>query len=300
LPELDLVIHAELPRDSETLLHRSGRTGRAGRKGTSVLLVPHPRRRLAERLIGAAKVTATWGPAPSADAVLARDAERLAEQARGVLTEEASEDDLALARRLLADQPIAAEALAAALIKMLRAPLPAPEEIAEQRPERREARREAPEAAPRGGEGVWFRLNIGRNGNADPRWLLPFLCRRGHLTRQEIGRIRILGQETMVEIAPYAAERFAAAARQAGDGEDEDIRIQPMQPFRQGAREAPPRAEQAPAPRPAKPGKPDKKGKHVAGKPPKRFEKKPKPGPGTEGRKRDAGAPRLGKRGRVA
>jgi ATP-dependent RNA helicase DeaD len=300
LPELDLVIHAELPRDSETLLHRSGRTGRAGRKGTSVLLVPHPRRRLAERLIGAAKVTATWGPAPSADAVLARDAERLAEQARGVLTEEASEDDLALARRLLADQAIAPEALAAALVKMLRAPLPAPEEIAEQRPERREARREAPEAAPRGGEGVWFRLNIGRNGNADPRWLLPFLCRRGHLTRQEIGRIRILGQETMVEIAPYAAERFAAAARQAGDGEDQDIRIQPMQPFRQGAREAPPRAEQAPAPRPAKPGKPDKKGKHVAGKPPKRFEKKPKPGPGTEGRKRDAGAPRLGKRGRVA
>ncbi len=300
LPELDLVIHAELPRDSETLLHRSGRTGRAGRKGTSVLLVPHPRRRLAERLIGAAKVTATWGPAPSADAVLARDAERLAEQARSVLTEEASEDDLALARRLLADQPIAPEALAAALMKMLRAPLPAPEEIAEQRPERREARREAPEAAPRGGEGVWFRLNIGRNGNADPRWLLPFLCRRGHLTRQEIGRIRILGQETMVEIAPYAAERFAAAARQAGDGEDEDIRIQPMQPFRQGAREAPPRAEQAPAPRPAKPGKPEKKGKHGAGKPPKRFEKKPKPGPGTEGRKRDAGAPRLGKRGRVA
>ncbi|MCA3307897.1 MAG: DEAD/DEAH box helicase [Roseomonas sp.] len=299
LPELDLVIHAELPRDSETLLHRSGRTGRAGRKGTSVLLVPHPRRRLAERLIGAAKVTATWGPAPSADAVLARDAERLAEQARGVLTEEASEDDLALARRLLADQPIAPEALAAALVKMLRAPLPAPEEIAEQRPERREARREAPEAAPRGGEGVWFRLNIGRNGNADPRWLLPFLCRRGHLTRQEIGRIRILGQETMVEIAPYAAERFAAAARQAGDGEDQDIRIQPMQPFRQGAREAPPRAEQAPAPRPAKPGKPEKKGKHGAGKPPKRFEK-PKPGPGMEGRKRAGGAPRLGKRGRVA
>jgi alkylhydroperoxidase family enzyme len=37
--------------------------------------------------------------------VLARDAERLAEQARSVLTEEASEDDLALARRLLADQP---------------------------------------------------------------------------------------------------------------------------------------------------------------------------------------------------
>jgi ATP-dependent RNA helicase DeaD len=305
LPELDLVIHAELPRDSETLLHRSGRTGRAGRKGTSVLLVPHPRRRMAERLIGAAKVAATWGPAPSADAVRARDAERLAEQARSVLAEEASDDDQALAQRLLADSQISSETLAAALIKMLRAPLPAPEEIAEQKPERREARREAPDAdAPRGGEGVWFRLNIGRNGNADPRWLLPFLCRRGHLTRQEIGRIRILGQETMVEIAPYAAERFAAAARQNSAEDREDIQIQSMQPFRQTAREAPQKAERAApmlearpskaatAPRPPKPGKP--------GKPPKRFEKKAKPGPGMEGRKRPHGAPRLGKRGRVA
>ncbi|MCE2920141.1 MAG: DEAD/DEAH box helicase, partial [Roseomonas sp.] len=304
LPELDLVIHAELPRDSETLLHRSGRTGRAGRKGTSVLLVPHPRRRMAERLIGAAKVAATWGPAPSADAVRARDAERLAEQARGVLAEEASEDDLALAQRLLAGSDITSETLAAALIKMLRAPLPAPEEIAEQKPERREARREAAEAPPRGGEGVWFRLNIGRNGNADPRWLLPFLCRRGHLTRQEIGRIRILGQETMVEIAPYAAERFAAAARQNSAEDREDIQIQPMQPFRQTAREAPPKPERAAPIREARPGKPasvprpPKPGK--PGKPPKRFEKKAKPAPGQEGRKRPGGAPRLGKRGRVA
>jgi ATP-dependent RNA helicase DeaD len=304
LPELDLVIHAELPRDSETLLHRSGRTGRAGRKGTSVLLVPHPRRRMAERLIGAAKVAATWGPAPSAEAVRARDAERLAEQARSVLAEEASDDDQTLAERLLADGQISSETLAAALIKMLRAPLPAPEEIAEQRPERREARREAPEAAPRGGEGVWFRLNIGRNGNADPRWLLPFLCRRGHLTRQEIGRIRILGQETMVEIAPYAAERFAAAARQNSAEDREDIQIQPMQPFRQTPRDAPPKPERAAPVREARPGKaataprPPKPGK--PGKPPKRFEKKAKPGPGLEGRKRPGDAPRLGKRGRVA
>ncbi len=35
LPDLGLVIHAELPRDPDTLLHRSGRTGRAGRKGVS-------------------------------------------------------------------------------------------------------------------------------------------------------------------------------------------------------------------------------------------------------------------------
>ena len=50
IPDLDLVIHADLPTNRETLQHRSGRTGRAGRKGISQLLVPTPRRRLAERL----------------------------------------------------------------------------------------------------------------------------------------------------------------------------------------------------------------------------------------------------------
>jgi ATP-dependent RNA helicase DeaD len=49
LPDLNLVIHAELPQNKAALLHRSGRTGRAGRKGVSVLLVPTTRRRRAER-----------------------------------------------------------------------------------------------------------------------------------------------------------------------------------------------------------------------------------------------------------
>ena len=39
LPGLELVIHADLPTNSETLLHRSGRTGRAGKKGVSALIV---------------------------------------------------------------------------------------------------------------------------------------------------------------------------------------------------------------------------------------------------------------------
>jgi len=40
LPGLELVIHADLPSNEEGLLHRSGRTGRAGRKGISALIIP--------------------------------------------------------------------------------------------------------------------------------------------------------------------------------------------------------------------------------------------------------------------
>src|SRR3546814_11955777 len=40
LPTLSLVLHVEIPRDAETLPHRSGRTGRAVKKATAVLIVP--------------------------------------------------------------------------------------------------------------------------------------------------------------------------------------------------------------------------------------------------------------------
>jgi len=238
LPDLGLVIHADLPTDPETLLHRSGRTGRAGRKGTSVLLVPHNRRRAAEALLNAARVKASWGPAPSAEAIRAQDNTRILAQATETTAEESAEDDLALGRQLLAAS--SPDAVAAALVRALRAPLPAPEELAAP------AERAAP-AGPRmvrnagagqgegqgdgqgsGQEGAWFRMNLGRNGNADPRWVLPFLCRRGHVTRQEIGRIRVLERETQFEVAPWAAARFAAASARPTEQEDAHIRIAAM------------------------------------------------------------------------
>jgi ATP-dependent RNA helicase DeaD len=74
---------------------------------------------------------------------------------------------------------------------------------------------------------VWFRMSIGRQQNADPRWLLPVICRRGHVTKKEIGAIRIFDRETKFEIAEEAAERFAQAALVRGGkgSKGEDIRF---------------------------------------------------------------------------
>ncbi|KAE9596320.1 putative RNA helicase [Lupinus albus] len=38
IPNVDLVIHYDLPNSSEIFVHRSGRTGRAGKKGTAILV----------------------------------------------------------------------------------------------------------------------------------------------------------------------------------------------------------------------------------------------------------------------
>ncbi|MCU1219570.1 MAG: helicase [Candidatus Angelobacter sp.] len=124
MPDLGLVIHADLPQNRQALLHRSGRTGRAGRKGLSVMLVPAPRRRAAERLLAGAKIKATWSPAPSADAIRARDEEMLVREITA-MAETPAEEDLAAGRTLLAERT--PEELAATLVRLRRELLPAPE-----------------------------------------------------------------------------------------------------------------------------------------------------------------------------
>ena len=110
LPGLELVIHADLPTNSETLLHRSGRTGRAGSKGVSALIVTPADFKKAQRLLQGAKVTADWGKAPSAEEVSARDDVRMAEHP--ALT--TALEDMAVARELLANfgaEQVAADGL---------------------------------------------------------------------------------------------------------------------------------------------------------------------------------------------
>ena len=244
LPGLDLVIHADLPADRETLLHRSGRTGRAGRKGLCVAIVPYPRRRKAEMLFNAARVDVTWSGPPSADEIRALDQTRML--ADPVLTEEFTEEDLGLGKALLESRP--PEEIAAALVRLYRSRLPAPEDLLDagndrgprdrgnDRPDRgrpeRDARGPGGPGATGGpdrdfNDGVWFRMNVGRQNNADPRWLLPLICRIGHLTKRDVGAIRIFDSETKFSISTAMAGKFAAAVRRSGD---EEVRIEPLPP----------------------------------------------------------------------
>jgi ATP-dependent RNA helicase DeaD len=224
IPDLDLVIHADLPNNREVLQHRSGRTGRAGRKGVCVILVPHPRRRRADALLKTARIEATWQAAPSAEDIRAQDQTRLIEQVTPAA--ESPEDDLALARVLIEQR--SAEDIATAYVRLARTRMPAPEDLAESEPEPRSyeprahgpAHERTPEA-PRAGfeDAVWFRVDIGRNKNAEARWLLPMICRRGHATKRDIGAIRVFERETRFQVTAEAVERFeAAVAKGDSDG----------------------------------------------------------------------------------
>ena len=77
------------------------------------------------------------------------------------------------------------------------------------------------------GEGsVWFRASIGSRKNAEARWLLPMICRRGGIDKSDIGAIRIMDTTTEFEISARAAESFAVKIRRP-DKED-NIRIEAL------------------------------------------------------------------------
>ncbi|HEX8534011.1 MAG TPA: DEAD/DEAH box helicase [Allosphingosinicella sp.] len=227
LPNLTLVVHVELPRDAETLQHRSGRTGRAGKKGTAVLVVPYPRRKRVEAVLRGARIEAEWIKPPTAEDIRRSDRERLL--AALMEPAEIEEEDRELAQRLLEQKT--PEEIAAALVRVHRARMPAPEEMVDSGTGGQQAPR--PEG-PRAGfeDTIWFRMDIGRRHNADPRWILPLLCRRGHITKNEIGAIRIAANETMFEIPRAAAGRFAAALKRTADPDSDGegaVRFEPVQ-----------------------------------------------------------------------
>jgi len=62
-------------------------------------------------------------------------------------------------------------------------------------------------------EMVWFRLNIGRERNADPRWLVPLICKAGGISKAEIGSIKIFDRDTRFQIVAEIADDFAFAVR---------------------------------------------------------------------------------------
>ena len=223
LPNLDLVIHADLPSNPETLLHRSGRTGRAGRKGICAIIVPFHRRGSATRLLKLAQLDSTVMSAPSASDIEARNRERI--MADPALSEPMSEDEAAFAGELLARH--SPEQLAVAYLRQQLALQPAPEEVSDGpvRPHD-PAKGERPD--DRFQNGTWFRISVGRKQRAEPRWLLPLICKAGHVTKSAVGSIRILDTETRFEISPEMAPGFAAAIAEHGSGE-KGVTIEPVE-----------------------------------------------------------------------
>ncbi len=247
LPDIGLVVHADLPENAEALTHRSGRTGRAGNKGVNMFLVERGARRRAERLFQDAHLKLGWTAPPDAAAVAAHDRARLVGEVSAAVGATRDAEVTAMAEKLVADHD--AVAVVALLVERALAGRPAGEKLT-----RVELRGPSPAFAasasssgahggkrPPPGEMVTFEINLGAKDRAEANWIIPLVCRRGGITRREVGAIRVARDRTYFEVARSVAEEFGANAAER-DPRAPHVRITPS------TSPLPPRSFTPPAP----------------------------------------------------
>ncbi|HGG56844.1 MAG TPA: DEAD/DEAH box helicase, partial [Nannocystis exedens] len=207
--DIATVVHIDLPADAETYTHRSGRTGRAGQKGRSILLAPARAERRLRQVLRHARVEASWstlpGPSRIEKALKKRARKRIH---RAMTIEEAPPEAMIEYAQALLDRYDPAT-LVARLVELARPVLPREpmpySEPARREPSDRKRRREEQQFVP-------FRIVFGAREGASPARLLATVCRRGEISGKQIGAIRIGEQESSFEVDASVAEAFLQRA----------------------------------------------------------------------------------------
>jgi len=265
VPDISTVIHVDPPRNPDAYVHRSGRTGRAGRTGRSILLVVGADSRKVGRMLSATRVPVSWQNVPRPEAVERALDERARQALLARLDESApTESQRLAAKQLLVDRDpveIVASLLEVAKPNPPRAPMPVegmdpffdagrgkrgrdardPRDARGAR-DRGTAREDRPAYAdrpdrdarpvrerPAPGDFTTFSVTWGEKTGATTPRLLSHVCRRGELTSDQIGSIRVFAKNSFVDVANDVAEAFAARVA-VPDERDPGIAIERARP----------------------------------------------------------------------
>ncbi len=220
VPNIELVIHMDPPESAETYVHRSGRTGRAGRAGRSVLLVPPKARAYVTRVLGNAKLDVDWQPPISAKKVskLLRKRFRQGIHERLATDDGPSQRQIDYAKKLLEGRDPAVVVgllLEMAQPSVAREPMEVSEAPAFEAPAR---------THERDGRFVSFTINWGERGGAAPNRLLGHVCRRGQISGNQVGAIKIGPESSRFDVEASVAGHFEKHVRKP-DPRDPKLRI---------------------------------------------------------------------------
>ncbi|MBO9539634.1 DEAD/DEAH box helicase [bacterium] len=223
---LSHVINMGVPRNSETYVHRTGRTGRAGKDGVAITLVAPLDRPKVRRLALDLKIDATPQPVPQAAEVQAKGRETFFESMVKRTDESASEQWGAFAATLVENlDPVR---LVAALLEDLNAadgrlptgydvPVPTPmrkEKPLRDKPKRAERVERKDGVRPTRGkeEGMTrLSLNMGRQSRMMPGFLVQFVCKKSGINGKSIGAIEIRQHHTVFDVRDADAQRVIQA-----------------------------------------------------------------------------------------
>jgi len=236
------VVNFDIPIDTESYVHRIGRTGRAGRSGAAISFVTPRERRLLVAIEKATRQPLTQMQLPSVEDV---NVTRLA-RFDDAITEALSQNDrIATFRDIIShyvnhhDVPEGDVAAALAIVAQGETPLLL--NAADERQQRfdrddRPARTDRPDRAPRSDD-RWergerpertdrverrprsdkpmsaYRIEVGKRHKVEPRQIVGAIANEGGLSRDDFGHIKILPDFSVVELpadlSPDVLEKLA-------------------------------------------------------------------------------------------
>ncbi|MBY0440786.1 MAG: DEAD/DEAH box helicase [Mycobacteriaceae bacterium] len=203
------VLNYDIPHDTESYVHRVGRTGRAGRQGTALLFVSPRERHLLKAIERATRQSLVEAELPSVEDVNAQRVVKFADS----ITDALGSSGIALFRRLVEDYqrehnvPMPDIAAALALQSrdgeaFLMAPEPPPEprrRHEERREDRREGRHEDRGRSTRQAF-TTYRIAVGKRHKIGPGAIVGAIANEGGLHRSDFGHISIGPDFSLVEL----------------------------------------------------------------------------------------------------
>ncbi len=225
------VVNYDIPYDTESYVHRIGRTGRAGRKGEAILFVSPREKRMLGAIEKATKQTITRMQLPSSEDI----ADRRVMAFKQDLTETIESQDLAFFENLIRQyqeehnaDPIEMAAALAFQVQKAR-PLNPPVVHSERKQPRERAERaergDRPERANRGERGMrserppraersprrqashqaeegmkTYRIEVGTEQNVEPKHIVGAIANEAGMDSRMIGRITINQDHSLVDL----------------------------------------------------------------------------------------------------
>ncbi len=219
------VVNYDIPHDTESYIHRIGRTGRYGRSGDALLFVTARERHLLRAIEKATRQPITEMALPSIDDVNSTRVARFGD----AITASLDSAELPMFRRLIDDyeqaHDVSLNDVAAALAVLSQdgeSFLLKPEPPAAKRPKEHAAafrgdkppRTGGKSRTSTGGAMVTYRIGVGRRHKISPGSIVGAIANEGGLTRADFGHIDIQADHSLVELpANLSADTFERLRR---------------------------------------------------------------------------------------
>ena len=208
------VINYDIPRDTESYVHRIGRTGRAGRSGEAILFVTPRERRMLRSIERVTKARLEEMDLPTVEEVNEKRTQKFQQRISAALGDKQMDFFRQLVRDYSQDNDTAMDDIAAAIAVMaqdgkdfLMKDEPLPKADRKERGKGRDRDRGPRGGKDRGGRGhqsdanfETYRLDVGKRQNVRPGAIVGAIANEGGLSAKDFGRITIAVGHTLVDL----------------------------------------------------------------------------------------------------